>query len=123
MIITIADSNRRVLKGDDDQIISNIIPESRIPEYFHELVNKVMKFKNYTIVVRYIDCPQQQDGHSCGMFTALNAIALAKYGTTDVLNKESINVSFIKRRFSNLIDSCLKKEVPNFGNKYSYRLV
>ena len=92
LIISIADSNRPMSEGKNGEKTSRIIKGSRFPEYFHELVHTVPKFKECNIVIRYMDCPQQNDGHSCGMYTVINAIALAKFGTTDVIDRTRITV-------------------------------
>ena len=116
LMITIADSIRPMSEGVNGKKICQIIPGTRVPDYFHQLVHTVAEFRNYTVVVRYINCPQQYDGHSCGMYTIINAIAFAKYGTTDVIDHTKVNTSYIKRQINALLIGCLEKESIDFGN-------
>ena len=62
-----------------------------------------------------MDCSQKNDGHSCGMYTVINAIALDKFGTTDVIDRTRITVGDIKQNIDLLLRTSLAKLETNYG--------
>ncbi len=90
IVISIADSlraNRDVSKNPEiflmypDEVLSCI----------HRLIYTVPTFSACAVVVQYINCLQQPDVYSCGLYTIYNTFAFLRFGNYDVFDEEKVH--------------------------------
>ena len=103
LLISIADSHKQFVSGAKNK---PVLSESGFPPFFGQFMYNVPKFNDCEIIVQYIQCPQQTDSHSCGLYTILSAFSLAKYNSTLALDNDYItnNIQVIKQKLSYLIE-------------------
>lgn len=76
IIVSKADSAKCNLQTSEQPTTISV---NRIPFVIHEFNNKVEKFNSSKIIVQYINCLQQPDSDSRGLYATMNAHALQKH--------------------------------------------